>query len=196
MVIYTLGHSTLQPNEFLELIAQTPLNLVWDIRSYPVSHWPWFRREEMERWLPEAGVAYRWVPELGGRRGRRAAAAAGRSIEAAPDAAGWREEGFVRYQWHTTTSEFLAAADELAELGGRRDLAIMCSEGVWWRCHRSMVADYLVASGRDAEHLQPRRVRHSAVIGDRLGRYEPAVLEAWRRHRADAAFEGGAAVGM
>ena len=194
-MIYTVGHSTLSPEHLSALLTQAEVGLVWDIRSYPVSHWTWFRREELQDWLPVEGIEYRWVPDLGGRRGRRAAAAAGRALEAT-EPARWHEEGFLRYEWHMTTAEFFAAADELVELGGRRDLAIMCSEGVWWRCHRSMVADYLVVAGSDAVHLQPRRARHSEVIGDRLSRYEPDVLDAWRLHLGGARFARGQAAGM
>jgi hypothetical protein len=90
----------------------------------------------------------------------------------------------VNYQWHTTTPEFLAAADELVAAAAAAPVAVLCAEGVWWRCHRSMIADFLVATGHDAVHLQPARVAHSEVIGDRLQRYDPEVLDVWRRHAA------------
>lgn len=97
-----------------------------------------------------------------------------------------------------TTQEFFAAADELAELGGRDDVAVMCAEGVWWRCHRSMIADYLVVAGSEIVHLQPQPTRHVQAIGDRLGRYDPEVLAAWRRHLGayGAAFDPAAPAGM
>jgi uncharacterized protein (DUF488 family) len=182
-MIFTVGHSTLEPDAFLALLAGGPVDHVWDVRSYPYSRWEWFRRERLEVWLPEAGVEYRWVPALGGRRGRRRTGRAAPGTQE-PLPLAWQEEGFVNYQWHMTTEEFLAAADELAGLGGRCNVAIMCAEGVWWRCHRSKVADYLVAAGADALHLQPERMLHSVAIGDRLRRYDPKVLEEWHRHLA------------
>ena len=181
-MIFTAGHSTLQPEAFLELLRGGPVDTVWDVRSYPVSHWTWFRREELERRLPEAGIAYRWVRELGGRRGRPPAHSVESPGAADADDSRWHESGFVNYQWHMTTPEFFAAVDELVGLGRRRNVAVLCAEGVWWRCHRSMIADYLVAAGEDAVHLQPQRVAHSRVVGDRLERYEPQVRAAWARH--------------
>ena len=201
-MIFTVGHSTLQPEAFVALLALGPVDLVWDVRSYPVSRWQWFRGDALQDWLPEAGVGYRLAPDLGGRRGRPPGESARREPPAESDSAGvasgWREPSFVNYQWHMTTPTFFAAADELIGLGRRRNVAIMCAEGVWWRCHRSMIADYLTTAGVSVVHLQPRRTLHSDVIGDRLGRYEAAVLYAWRRHlRAPAdGFGEAAAVGM
>ena len=81
-----------------------------------------------------------------------------------------------------TTGEFLAAADELAGLGRSVNVAIMCAEAVWWRCHRSMIADYLVFAGSEVVHLQPQPTPHAQAMGDRLQRYDPEVIAAWRRH--------------
>jgi len=183
-MIYTVGHSTLTEDAFLALLAGASVKQVWDVRSYPSSHWEWFHRERMEAWLPEAGVQYRWVPALGGRRGARRSGSQTPARPAAQESfpLAWHEPGFVNYQWHMTTEEFFAAADELARLGGREDVAVMCAEGVWWRCHRSMIADYLVVAGSEVVHLQPHPTRHTQAIGDRLERYDPAVLAAWGRH--------------
>jgi uncharacterized protein (DUF488 family) len=183
-MIYTVGHSTLTEDEFLALLAGASVKRLWDVRSYPTSHWEWFHRERMAIWLPAAGVQYRWVPALGGRRGPRRGGSQKTARPAAqePLPLAWHEEGFVNYQWHMTTEEFLAAADELAGLGDREDMAVMCAEGVWWRCHRSMIADYLVVAGSEVVHLQPQPTHHAQAIGDRLARYDPEVLAAWRRH--------------
>jgi uncharacterized protein (DUF488 family) len=192
-VIFTAGHSTLSQDAFLELIAGADVELLWDVRSYPTSRWEWFKRERLEVWLPEAGIQYRWVPALGGRRSARQAREAqellapASSVAGAPEPPGWQEAGFANYQWHMTTGEFLTAADELIALGRRRTLAIMCSEGVWWRCHRSMIADYLVTAGARVVHLQPRRLDHAEVVEERLSRYDRAVPAAWRRHLSEAA---------
>jgi uncharacterized protein (DUF488 family) len=194
-MIYAVGHSTLTQDEFAALLAGASVTRLWDVRWYPSSHWDWFRRERMEMWLPEAGVEYRWVPALGGRRGARPTGGGRTTRRAAqePLPLAWHEEGFVNYQWHMTTEEFFAAADELAELGGRDDVGVMCAEGVWWRCHRSMIADYLVVAGSEVIHLQPQATRHVQAIGDRLGRYDPEVLAAWRRHLGACGAALGAA---
>jgi len=191
-MIHTVGHSTLTEGEFVTLLAGASVKRLWDVRSYPSSHWQWFRRDRMEEWLPEAGVEYRWVPALGGRRGaRRGEEARARPAAQESLSLAWQEPGFANYQWHMTTEEFFAAADELTELGAREDVAVMCAEGVWWRCHRSMIADYLVVAGSEVVHLQPHPTRHAQAIGDRLERYDPQVLASWRRHlesrRASAA---------
>lgn len=78
--------------------------------------------------------------------------------------------------------EWLEAADTLAAraFGPRAaDLAVMCAETLWWRCHRSLIADYFVWRGLEVVHLQPELNRHSQVIGDRLSRYPPEVIVAW-----------------
>jgi uncharacterized protein (DUF488 family) len=85
-----------------------------------------------------------------------------------------------------TKEEFFAAADELVTLSRRRDVAVMCSEGMWWRCHRSMLADYLVTAGAEVTHLQPRELDHAEVVRERLSRYAPEVLAAWHRHLGQA----------
>ena len=180
-MIVTIGHSTLSQDGFLDLLAEDGVHLLWDVRSYPTSHWAWFRREQLERWLPAAGVEYVWAPALGGRRPAPPRAILDRSAAAE---GGWREEGFFNYQWHMTSPEFLAAADELAGLGRRETaVAIMCAEGLWWRCHRSMIADYLVSAGVQVVHLQPKRLDHATALAKRLTRYDRKVLDVWRRHR-------------
>jgi uncharacterized protein (DUF488 family) len=185
-MIYTAGHSTLSEDAFVALLAAAHVEQLWDVRSYPSSRWDWFRRERMGRWLPEAGVEYRWVPALGGRRRpRRVGSRAATPAAQEPPPPGWREAGFSSYQWHMTTEEFFTAADELAALGRHIHVAIMCAEGVWWRCHRSMIADYLVATEAEVIHLQPRPTSHAQAMGDRLARYDPEVLAAWRRHTAE-----------
>jgi uncharacterized protein (DUF488 family) len=122
------------------------------------------------------------VPALGGRRGARRADGARTTRSAAQESLplAWQQEGFVNYQWHMATEEFFAAADALAELGGREGIAIMCAEGLWWRCHRAMIADYLVFAGSEVVYLQSKPTRHA--LSDRLGRYNPEVLASWHRH--------------
>ncbi len=214
-MIYSIGHSSLGPDEFLALLAGAPAMELWDVRSYPSSHWPWFARAELERRLPAAGVRYRWVKDLGGRRGapRRpappsevptngagtapttsAAAPPGDELTLFPATAPtrrWHNESFENYMWHMATPAFLAAAGELLLAGRRTDLAIMCGEALWWRCHRSMIADFVVYAGAEVVHLQPDRTPHSTVSGERLGRYAPEVLAAWNRHLAGDAQATG-----
>lgn len=170
-MLFSVGHSTLAVDEFLALIAE--LDLVVDVRSYPGSRRvPHFAREAMEHWLPAAGIEYRWLPALGGRRRLPAGASMG----------GWDNEMFAAYAWAMAEPPWLTAAEEVlpwAASPGSPRVGVLCSEGVWWRCHRSMIADYVVWRGLDLVHLQPRRVPHSEVIGNRLARYPADVVRAW-----------------
>jgi uncharacterized protein (DUF488 family) len=141
----TVGHGTLPEDEFAALVTGAGIGLIVDVRSFPASRrHPQFRREAMERWLPDAGVAYRWEPRLGGRRRPR------------PDSphGGLRVPAFRGYADHMETAEFGDAVDDLLAEAGTRSTAVMCAESVWWRCHRRLLADAAVLL-RDApvEHL-------------------------------------------
>ena len=165
MTIHTVGHGTLAESEFSRLVLSAGLIEVVDIRSYPGSrHNPQFGREEMSRWLPESGVAYTWMGDLGGRR------------KVMPGSAhvALRHPSFRAYADYMETEAFLAGVDSLLARGDGR--VVMCSESVWWRCHRRLLADYLVLvrevevlhlmhDGRRTPHHPTEGVR---VVGDRL----------------------------
>ncbi|MGH3561165.1 MAG: DUF488 family protein [Mycobacterium sp.] len=105
-----------------------------DVRTAPGSrHNPDSRREAMATWLPEAGIGYRWEPQLGGWR---------RVKGESPDS-GLRNESFRSYAGYMRTPEFRTATDELLVAAAEQQVAVMCAETVWWRCHRKMIADYL-----------------------------------------------------
>jgi uncharacterized protein (DUF488 family) len=134
-VVYTVGHGTLPAAEFVDLVVRAGVAHLVDVRSYPGSRrHPQYGRAALEQWLPAAGVGYRWDPRLGGRR---------RPGPASPHVA-LRHEGFRGYADHMATGEFRAALDELVESAPASPLAVMCSESVWWRCHRRLLADALV----------------------------------------------------
>jgi uncharacterized protein (DUF488 family) len=162
MAIHTLGHGTLAADAFVELLATADQEQVVDIRSFPGSrHNPQFAREAMEGWLSESGLAYAWLRELGGRRrphpGSRHVAL--------------RNDAFRAYADHMETEAFVGGVDRL--LGDFVDdrTVVMCSESVWWRCHRRLLADYLVLV-RDIEvvHLMHdgRRTPHVLTEGVRI----------------------------
>lgn len=143
--LLTVGHGTLPADEFAQLVTDAGVQLVVDVRSFPASRrHPQFGREAMERWLPDAGVAYRWEPRLGGRRRAR------------PDSAhvALRVPAFQGYADHMETAEFAAALDETLADAARRRTAVMCAESVWWRCHRRLLADAAeLLRGAEVEHL-------------------------------------------
>ncbi len=145
MTICTVGHGTLPAEDFATLVAGAGIEVVVDVRSFPASRrHPQFGREAMERWLPDAGVAYRWEPRLGGRR---------RPLPDSPHGA-LRVPAFRGYADHMETPEFHDAVDDLLAEAGARRATVMCAESVWWRCHRRLVADAVVLlRGATVEHL-------------------------------------------
>jgi uncharacterized protein (DUF488 family) len=138
---------------------------VVDIRRFPGSRSnPDVRREALEDWLPAAGIGYRWDPRLGGRR---------RLPPDEPVADGWWTVAqFAAYAAHTRTPEFAAALDAVLSEAASATVAVMCSESVWWRCHRRIVADVAVlARGVPVAHLMPdaRLTPHAPSAGAVLG---------------------------
>ena len=145
--IRTLGHGTLAVDDFVALCRSAGIGTVVDVRRYPGSRrHPHFGREPMEAWLAEAGLGYRWLPDLGGRR------------SAAPDSpnVALRNAQFRGYADHMATEEFRRGCDELLELARAASVAVMCAEAVWWRCHRRLLADHLVLiAGVTVAHVLP-----------------------------------------
>ncbi len=155
--LWTIGHSTRSLDDFLALLRTHDITRVVDVRRFPGSRrYPHFNSDTLSRALDDSGIAYTHMPELGGRRAPR------------PDSphTAWRNAAFRGYADYMDTPEFAAAADKLAELAIHDRVAIMCSEAVWWRCHRSMIADYFLAHGWRVMHItsaaaptpHPRRV--------------------------------------
>jgi uncharacterized protein (DUF488 family) len=166
-MIYTIGHSTRELGEFLDLLAAHGVAQVVDVRRYPASRrHPHFARAALAAALQAVGVAYHHEPELGGRR-----AARGDSTNTA-----WRSAGFRGYADYMETPGFEDALERLRELARARPTAILCAEAVPWRCHRQLIADALVARGEDVSHIlgaarvDPHRLSaHAQVLpGGRL----------------------------
>ena len=150
MRLYTLGHSTRSLDELLHLLRAHHVGVLADVRRFPRSpRNPQFNDEHLARSLPSAGAGYAWLAPLGGRRRSRTESIAN---------AGWRNPSFRAYADHMLTDEFEHGLAGLIELAGRARVAIMCSEAVPWRCHRSLIADALTARGFPVCHIQgPRR---------------------------------------
>lgn len=146
-------------DQFAVLLRGASVSEVVDVRSYPWSrHNPQFGSGEMARWLPESGIAYSWLEDLGGRR---------RGVPASQHTA-LRHPSFRAYADHMETEIFTTGVEELMSRGGV--VAVMCSEAVWWRCHRRLLADHLVmVRGVDVEHLMHdgRLTPHSPTEGVR-----------------------------
>jgi uncharacterized protein (DUF488 family) len=128
-----------------------------DIRRFPRSRTnPQFDEHSLAPALAAAGITYLAAPALGGRRGRKDAAPAGDAkagAQAIARQSGWEVEAFRAYAAYATTPAFRQAFSSLVDLAGRSRCAIMCSEALWWRCHRRIVTDYLLAAGVRVRHI-------------------------------------------
>jgi uncharacterized protein (DUF488 family) len=160
--VRTVGHGTLAGDAFASLLEGAEVECVVDVRSFPGSrHNPQFGREEMERWVPQAGLGYRWIRELGGRR----------KPSASSKHVALRNDAFRAYADYMETEPFWTAVDELLAEADSAPVAVMCSESVWWRCHRRLLADYLVlVRGVDVTHVMHngRITPHALTVGVRL----------------------------
>ena len=165
MPLLTVGHGPDGRDRLGARLSGAGVQLVVDVRRFPGSRSnPDVARGELAGWLPEIGVGYRWEDRLGGRRRLPAG-------EPVVDA-WWTVAQFAAYAAHTRTPEFAAALDAvLAEAAGQT-VAVMCSEYVWWRCHRRLIADVAVlAHDVPVRHLMPdgRLAEHRPAEGARLG---------------------------
>ena len=174
-MLLTFGHGTATAERMTELLRGAGVAVLVDVRTAPGSRrHPHVARAELQRWLPEAGVGYRWEKRLGGFR---------KPPPDSPDTV-WREDMFRGYAAHMRTDGFLAAVDEVLVQAGADVTAVMCAESLWWRCHRRLLADVLVLShGIDVQHLrhdgrtEPHRVTDGARPGDDdLPVYDGGVL--------------------
>lgn len=161
-VIHTLGHGTLPAEQFAILADGAGIRRVVDVRSFPGSRRnPQFGSDEMARWLPEHGLAYEWLRDLGGRR---------RPVPASPHTA-LRHPAFRAYADYMAGAPFRSGVDALLELADGGAVAVMCSESLWWRCHRRLLADYLqLLRGVDVRHLMHdgRVTPHPPTAGVRV----------------------------
>ena len=143
--IWTIGHSTRQIDIFLSLLGENGIKAVADVRMFPGSkRYPQFGREAVAKSLSERRIRYEHFPELGGRR------------KAKPDSknTAWRNESFRGYADYMETEEFRNGITRLVDLAQESGpTAIMCAEAVWWRCHRSLISDYLKARGVEVIHI-------------------------------------------
>lgn len=142
--IWTLGHSTRSPEEFDELLRANKIEVLVDVRSFPGSRrYPQFNKPELSRRLDSIGLTYLHLPALGGRR------------RPSPDSknTAWKNSSFRAYADHMESEEFRQGIEALLEVAQTERTAVMCAEALWWRCHRSLIADFLKAKGVDVIHI-------------------------------------------
>jgi uncharacterized protein (DUF488 family) len=162
---YTIGHSTRSFGEFATLLKPHNIALVIDVRTVPRSRTnPRFNSSEFMKALSRVQIDYLHIPSLGGLRGRT------RDLPRTANAF-WKNESFHNYADYAMTGEFRAGLTVLRELGQGTKCTIMCAELVWWRCHRRIIADYLITAGEAVFHiLGPRSVDQARLTeGARVG---------------------------
>lgn len=161
---FTIGHSNRSLAAFVALLREADVALVADIRKMPRSRTnPQFNEDALAEALADFQISYDHMAALGGLRGKA------RSIS--PDINGfWTNKSFHNYADYALTGPFQAGLQHLLGAGSERRCTIMCSEAVWWRCHRRIVADYLIASGKSVFHImgngrqEPARLTPGAVV--------------------------------
>jgi uncharacterized protein (DUF488 family) len=143
-VVYTIGHSTRSIEQFIALLHRAKIQAVVDVRAFPMSRRnPHFNGAALASTLAANSILYAHAPALGGRRRPRADSTN----------VGWRNEGFRAYADHMSSPEFRDAIDDLIVRAIERSTTVMCAEAVPWRCHRSLIADALVARGCEVRHV-------------------------------------------
>ncbi|OLE12116.1 MAG: hypothetical protein AUG89_08325 [Acidobacteria bacterium 13_1_20CM_4_56_7] len=162
--LYTIGHSTRTLEELIAALQAHSIETLVDIRAFPMSRrLPHFNREALEKTLPEAGIRYRWIKELGGMRKK--------SLEESPNVA-LRNNSFRNYADYMLTPEFESAIAELLDTAEHSRTAYMCAERVYFKCHRMLVSDWLVAHGHEVLHIdnvkpaKPHKLMPEARIDD------------------------------
>jgi uncharacterized protein (DUF488 family) len=161
--LWTVGHSNRTFDEFARTLEDPRIELIADVRRFPGSRrLPQFASETLQATLESRGIAYRWIPALGGRR----------RPEPDSPSTGWTHPAFRAYADHIGTEEFAEGLTELSMLAGGLRTAIMCAEALWWRCHRRIIADVLVSLGASVVHLfapgksEEHRLRPPARLED------------------------------
>lgn len=146
-LFFTIGHSTRSIPDFVDLLQSSGVQLVVDVRTVPRSRTnPQFNKDSLPASLAEYQIGYEHLAKLGGLRGRQ------RQQAQSPNGF-WQNESFRNYADYAGTEGFREGLRELRELGRERCCAVMCAEAVWWRCHRRIIADYLLAAGERVCHI-------------------------------------------
>lgn len=179
VTLFTIGHGARSIDDFVALLRAAGVECLVDVRTAPGSRkHPQFGRDALQASLAEAGIAYVWEGrDLGGWRRARS--------ESRHTAL--RSLGFRGYADHMETEDFRAARRRLLDLAARRPPAVMCAESLWWRCHRRLLADALVAAGAEVRHimegprLEPHRLSAQARIEEGLPVYDVAEDDSGQR---------------
>lgn len=162
---FTIGHSTRSIEEFVDLLRSAEVHMVVDVRTIPRSRTnPQYNRDALPHTLAERQIGYEHIAALGGLRGHK-------STIAETVNGFWENQSFHNYADYALTESFRDGFARLRELGHETTCVTMCAEAVWWRCHRRIIADYLIAAGETVFHimghgrLEPARLTAAACVG-------------------------------
>ena len=169
--VATIGHSNRPSQTVIDMLLEAGIGVVVDVRSFPKSkNNPEFNVDVFPERLAEHQIAYRHVLALGGRRSKQP------GVDDDLNAF-WRVQSFHNYADYTQGSDFRVAFEELVVLGRERSLAMMCSEAVWWRCHRRIITDWLLLRGHEVRHLMaPGRIDKAQPTEGACLRDDDAVI--------------------
>jgi len=167
--LFTIGHSDRSLAEFVGLLEQSAVETIVDVRRLPGSNrYPQFNQDNLTASLEENGLGYSWAHGLTGRRPK--------SKTVPPEVnAWWENQSFHNYADHALSDEFRDSLAHLREQGQDRRLAVMCSEAVWWRCHRRIAAGEQVLHIMGGGRVEPAELSSGAIVQDDLGITYPAT---------------------
>jgi uncharacterized protein (DUF488 family) len=173
-IIYTIGHSTRSIEEFISLLQENGIACLVDVRNFPGSkRFPHFNKEALEASLLSEKIRYLHVKDLGGRRKPLAESKNTR----------WKHAAFRGYADYMQTGAFQESIESLANIAGASATAYMCSEAVWWSCHRSLISDYLKIRGWKVMHIMSagKLTEHpytsaARIVGKQLRYDEPDLF--------------------
>lgn len=170
VLFFTVGHSTRPLTEFIHLLRMADVRLVVDVRTIPRSRTnPQYNKDTFPTALAAAQLRYEHLLDLGGRRARQS------DVDAEVNAF-WMNQSFHNYADYALSDSFRAGLVRLRELGHRSRCAIMCSEAVWWRCHRRIITDYLLNLGEDVFHILSHDRVDPATLTPAAVRHEDGTL--------------------
>lgn len=161
ITLWTVGHSTRSGEDFGKILLAHEIKVLVDVRSFPGSRrLPQFNREALSQALRDFGIEYRHEPRLGGRR----------KPNADSHNTAWKNASFRAYADHMESEAFRSGVEDLLEVAANERTAVMCAEALWWRCHRSLIADYLKAEGHTVLHIldQKKTEEHPLTSAARI----------------------------
>jgi uncharacterized protein (DUF488 family) len=181
---FTIGHSTRSIADFVDLLTASEIGIVVDVRTIPRSRTnPQYNRDALPGTLSDFQIAYEHIAELGGRRAR--------TQDIAPDVnAFWENQSFHNYADYAMGGSFRSGFARLRELGSVQRCAVMCAETVWWRCHRRIIADYLLVAGEQVFHILGLKAVAPASL-TKGAMPQPEGRHAAARRSADLSGSGG-----